>query len=143
MDRLRSGGCGAAVSKGGRLSRDTDVHRLDAERVGQEADCQRSCGRLVYECRGSLTFNGTPGNLKLMNARTSAAGEVHARRFQQGPEDAVNFPVDERAPLVRNEDMISTAVPSLAVHQVLTYPRHCGVVQGHQSGFLKLGFPDQ
>src|SRR5215510_12605616 len=63
MDRLRSGGCGAAVSKGGRLSRDTDVHRLDAERVGQEADCQRSCGRLVYECRGSLTFNGTPGNL--------------------------------------------------------------------------------
>src|SRR5215471_13563700 len=63
MDRLRSGGCGAAVSKGGRLSRDTDVHRLDAERVGQEADCQRSCGRLVYECRGPLTFNGTPGNL--------------------------------------------------------------------------------
>ena len=46
---------------------------------------------------------------KLMNTWPSTAGGLDPCGFQQGPEHAVNFPVDERLSFVRNKDMVATA----------------------------------
>src|ERR1700680_1410006 len=80
---------------------------------------------------------------KVMNAWPSAAGGRYPRRFQQGSEHPVDFPVHQRLSFVRNEDMVATASRFLAVHQVVTEALYCGVVQRHQSGFLKLGSADE
>ena len=76
---------------------------------------------------------------KLMNTGPSTALGLDPRRFQQGPEYLVKFPVHERRPFVRNKDMVATASRFLTVHQVASQPRYDGFVQRHQSGFLKLG----
>jgi hypothetical protein len=44
-------------------SPDSTVAILDGQCCFQEIDCERICCRVAYENRGSLTFNGTPGNL--------------------------------------------------------------------------------
>jgi hypothetical protein len=41
----------------------SELLRHLVECVNEETDCQRNGSRLVYECRESLTFSGTPGNL--------------------------------------------------------------------------------
>ena len=55
----------------------------------------------------------------------------------------MDFPVHQRSPFLRNEDMVATASRFLTVHQVVTEARYCSVVQRHQSGFLKLGSADE
>jgi len=80
---------------------------------------------------------------KLMNTWPSTAGGLDPRGFQQAPEYAVNFPVHEWLPVIRNEDVSASASRFLTVRQVASEPRHCGVVQRHQSGFLELGFANQ
>src|SRR5713226_732539 len=80
---------------------------------------------------------------KVMNAWPSTAGGLEPRRFQQGPERAVNFPVHEWLPFVRNENMVATASRFLPVHQVVAQSGHSGIVKGHQSRFLKLSSADQ
>ena len=39
--------------------------------------------------------------------------------------------------------MVPAGMHSFAVRQVTSQPRYGGLVQRHQSGFLKLGFADQ
>ena len=45
---------------------------------------------------------------QLMNTRPSTIGGRESRRFQQGPEYAVNLPVHERVPFVRHEHMVAS-----------------------------------
>src|SRR5436190_9399227 len=80
---------------------------------------------------------------KLMNPWPSTAHGLEPRRFQQGSEYSVNFPIQERLPLVRNEDTVATTSLFLTVHQVLSQSRLCGVVQRYPSVFLKLGLANQ
>ncbi|HWQ55388.1 MAG TPA: hypothetical protein VN442_17005, partial [Bryobacteraceae bacterium] len=51
-----------------RLPPDSNVAVLNGARRFQKANCQGSRGRVVYEFRGSLTFNGLPGNLRFQEA---------------------------------------------------------------------------
>ena len=55
----------------------------------------------------------------------------------------MNFPVDERLPVVGNKNMGATTPHVLAVRQVVSERCHYGVVQRHQTGFLELGFANQ
>ncbi len=79
---------------------------------------------------------------KLMNPWPSAAGGLDPSRFQQGPEHAVNFPVHERLPFIRNEDVVAIALRLLPVDQIVSQSGYGGGVQRHQSSFLKLGSTD-
>ena len=54
----------------------------------------------------------------------------------------MNFPVHERLPFIRNEDVVATASRLLTVRQVASQPGYGGCVQRHQSSFLKLGSAD-
>ena len=69
-------------------------------------------------------------------------GRLDRSRFQQGPKHAVNFPVTERLPFIRNEDVVATALRLLPVDQIVSQSGYGGCVQRHQSSFLKLGFAD-
>ena len=52
-------------------------------------------------------------------------------RFQEGSEQAVNFPVDKRLPFLRNEDVVATPADLLTTGQVVAEARHCSLVQRH------------
>src|SRR5215469_18567252 len=80
---------------------------------------------------------------KLMDPRPSIARGLESGRFQQGPEHTVNFAVHQRLPVVRSENMITTATHLLTMLQVVAQPSQRAVVQWHQSGFLKFGSADQ
>ena len=68
---------------------------------------------------------------EVMNTWPSTARWLQSRRFQQSSEQAVNFPVDERLPFLRNEDVVATPAYFLTTGQVVAEARHCGLVQGH------------
>src|SRR5450759_1910628 len=57
---------------------------------------------------------------KLMNTWPSTARGLDPRRFQEGSEHAVNFPVHERLPFVSNENAVATTSRFLTVHQVVS-----------------------
>ncbi|MGA2435334.1 MAG: hypothetical protein ABSG25_08615, partial [Bryobacteraceae bacterium] len=57
---------------------------LDGERRFQEIDCERSCRRVVYEGRESLTFNGVPGNLADSPTHMSAEAQLGKGQAPQG-----------------------------------------------------------
>jgi hypothetical protein len=78
-----------------------------------------------------------------MNPWPSTTCGLDPGRFQQGPEHAVNFPVHQRLPFIRNKDVLATALRFLTVQQVVGQSRYGSVVQRHQSGFLKLGSADE
>ena len=63
LGRLRAARCRTAVPQGDRPSPDPAAAVLDGPCRFQETDCERGKGRVVYERRESLTFNGVPGNL--------------------------------------------------------------------------------
>src|SRR5712691_3817214 len=53
----------ASIPEGDRVSTDSEPVIFDGKCRIQEKDCKGGCGCVIYEYRGSLTFNGTPGNL--------------------------------------------------------------------------------
>ena len=48
----------------------------------QTIDCERSQGRVVYEGRGSLTFNGVPGNLNNFDLPAFTITQLYKSRWQ-------------------------------------------------------------
>ena len=55
---------------------------------------------------------------KLMKAGPSTALRLEPRRFQQGAEHVVNFPVHQRLAVIRNEEVVTPKAPCLALLQV-------------------------
>ena len=57
---------------------------------------------------------------KVMNTWPPTASVLESRRFQQRPENTMNFPVDKRLPFFRNDDMVSTTSFSVPVLPIET-----------------------
>ena len=68
---------------------------------------------------------------EVMNAWPTTARRLQADRFQEGSEQAVNFPVDKWLPFLRNEDVVATPTDLPATGQVVAEARHCSLVQRH------------
>src|SRR6266849_7804913 len=83
----------ASIPEGDRVSTDSEPVIFDGKCRIQEKDCKGGCGCVIYEYRGSLTFNGTPGNLWY----PAAGGGFFACCLCRGPE--AGLPPDEDLPV--------------------------------------------
>ena len=76
LSRLGTAGGRTPVPQSHRPSPDSVAAVFDGHRCFQEADCERSRCRVIYEGRESLTFNDNPGNFRHVPCQASVLADM-------------------------------------------------------------------